>query len=345
MKGGLAFIFLTFNYVNFFAAPSITGFSMTPPSCYGLSNGTATVLITGGTGPFSFSWTGTSQTTQTVTSLSAGAHTVTVTDNFDMTTVTGSMYMNQPSVLNGFTNNGDSICLGTSTTLYAAGSGGTPPYNYNWSPSVGIGGGPFAVTPSVTGMNYYTVNITDANGCIAAPLTIEVFVYPTVISVITSASPSSCSTCPDGSASVSGTGGTGGPYTYDWSPLSCTTPVCTGLLPGNYDVCVYDECNNYSCETATVGVATSVYEFEDEESLITVWPNPFSEIVSFTFTRELHETYSFEMTDVSGKKVRAIDGISEKQFTISKNELQNGIYFYKIYSSKTVVGIGKLIIK
>ena len=79
---------------------------------------------------------------------------------------------------------------------------------------------------------------------------------------------------------------------------------------------------------------------------VKVYPNPFSESTTFVIQSDkLNETYSFEMTDVLGKTVRSVNGITEKQFGISRAGLQNGIYFYKIYSASGLTGMGKVVIK
>jgi uncharacterized repeat protein (TIGR01451 family) len=76
-----------------------------------------------------------------------------------------------------------------------------------------------------------------------------------------------------------------------------------------------------------------------------VFPNPFSESTTFVIQSDkLNETYFFEMTDVLGKKVKQT-ATMEKQFKISREGLQNGMYFYNITDSKGVVGKGKVIIK
>jgi uncharacterized repeat protein (TIGR01451 family) len=96
----------------------------------------------------------------------------------------------------------------------------------------------------------------------------------------------------------------------------------------------------------TYVLATNIEEQINENAMIKVYPNPFSESTTFVIqTDKLNETYSFELTDVLGKKVRSVNNISDKQFTVSRNGLQNGIYFYNITNSEGIVGIGKLIIK
>ncbi|MCE9540586.1 MAG: T9SS type A sorting domain-containing protein [Bacteroidetes bacterium] len=58
-----------------------------------------------------------------------------------------------------------------------------------------------------------------------------------------------------------------------------------------------------------------------------------------------NEIYSFEMFDVLGKNVKSLKGISTKEFQISRNGLENGVYFYKINSAENTIAIGKLIVQ
>ena len=69
-------------------------------SCFGGSNGIATVSATGGTSPYSYSWnTSPVQTTATATSLSASNYIATVTDALGCTD-TANITITQPTVLN-----------------------------------------------------------------------------------------------------------------------------------------------------------------------------------------------------------------------------------------------------
>ncbi len=52
----------------------------TTPACIGVSNGTATAVVTGGSAPFSYDWSN-GQTSATITNLSNATYTVTVEDN------------------------------------------------------------------------------------------------------------------------------------------------------------------------------------------------------------------------------------------------------------------------
>jgi hypothetical protein len=99
-----------------------------------------------------------------------------------------------------------------------------------------------------------------------------------------------------------------------------------------------------TCQNSTISFSTGINDTDNSDD-ISVSPNPFNDVTTFEIHSNKNETYSFELTDVLGKNVRSITGISEKQFQFSRNGLENGIYFYKIYSSESVIGVGKLIIE
>ena len=95
------------------------------------ANGSAMVVTTGGTSPYSYEWSN-GATTETAFGLASGSYIVTVTDAVGCTTLFNA---NVPS-------NGDApICgirisdasCGESTgSVQAEVSGGTPPYQYIW---------------------------------------------------------------------------------------------------------------------------------------------------------------------------------------------------------------------
>lgn len=121
--------------------------------------GLASVTASGGTGPYTYTWSNGS-TTQVATGLSAGTYTVLITD-INGCTQTVSTTVSQfasPSVSAGLN---VTITQGSSTVLN--GSGGV---TYTWSPSSGLSctncQNPIA-SPSVT--TTYTLIVTDNNGC------------------------------------------------------------------------------------------------------------------------------------------------------------------------------------
>jgi hypothetical protein len=112
-------------------------------------------------------------------------------------------------------------------------SSGTPPYSYNWSPSS-------ATTATVSSLcaGSYTVTVTDANGLTATSIT--TITQPSPLTASTGSQDATCSSCSDGSAWVTASGGTG-TYTYEWntSPIQ-TGATATGLAVGCYSTTVTD---------------------------------------------------------------------------------------------------------
>ncbi|MCW3103599.1 MAG: hypothetical protein JWO09_2039 [Bacteroidetes bacterium] len=78
---------------------------------------------------------------------------------------------------------------------------------------------------------------------------------------------------------------------------------------------------------------------------VSVYPNPFSDNTTFMInTDKSGEVYSFELSDVLGKSVKSMK-TTDRQFSVSREGLQNGMYFYSITTADGLVGIGKVIIK
>ncbi len=142
--------------------PVISSVTSTPPSCLGASDGTATVVATGGTGTLTYVWSNT-QTTSTITGLAAGNFIVTVSDasgckdTGNVTVAAGpacctlnlSASATQPTC--GQSNGSISISATPAAT-----------YSYTWS-----GGLPATATQSnlPSGQYFVTVSNTAISGC------------------------------------------------------------------------------------------------------------------------------------------------------------------------------------
>src|SRR5205807_371901 len=110
-------------------AANVTG---TNVSCNGGTNGTAASSPSGGTSPYTYSWSN-GATTASLSGLSAGSYSVTVTDAHSCV-ATGSYTVTQPAVLAANVTGTNVSCNGgTNGTAASAPSGGTSPYTYSWS--------------------------------------------------------------------------------------------------------------------------------------------------------------------------------------------------------------------
>jgi hypothetical protein len=202
-------------------------------SCAGGGDGSATVVVSGGTMPYSYLWN-TGSTDQTVAGLVSGSYSVVVRDANGCELTSNTIVIGEPvdGVQVSITIDGEPSCAGDiDGSLTASASGGTAGYSYVWSTG--------ATGASVGGLSAgtYSVTATDANGCEAVATVI--LTDPTGISAsISSWTDLGCNGDSDGTATVSATGGTT-PYSYLWSNGQ-TLATATGMSVGSYDVTVSD---------------------------------------------------------------------------------------------------------
>ena len=208
--------------------------SVTNISCNSLTNGSASVVPTGGSGPFTYLWSPTGGNAATASNLSIGNYTVTVTAANSCPT-TASVNITQPTALVATNSQLNVICNGgNSGTGTVNISGGTGPYTYLWSPTGGN-----ASTATGLSAGNYTCTSTDANGCqITQSFTIT---QSTALNSTTSIFPTTCGNA-NGAATVNVLGGQG-PYSYSWAPTGGNAASANNLTAGTY-TCTITDANN-----------------------------------------------------------------------------------------------------
>ncbi|WP_367388523.1 SdrD B-like domain-containing protein [Lewinella sp. LCG006] len=203
-------------------APTIT--------CGGTATGTATAIVTGGTGMYTYLWSD-GQTTQAAVNLAAGTYSVTVTDANGCSAVVSAIVVNELPAINIDFNVTNLECTTAPVgAITASATNGTAPYTFSWSN--GQSG------PTITNLTagVYTVTVTDASGC-QAVRSAEI----TQTAGFTAGAPGTMVTCfgaNDGTANVVTNGGQA-PFAYNWSNGGITQMI-TGLAPGTYSVTVID---------------------------------------------------------------------------------------------------------
>ncbi|HTL80480.1 MAG TPA: T9SS type A sorting domain-containing protein, partial [Bacteroidia bacterium] len=239
---------------NYSCASSLSASgSQTNLTCNSVCNGSATVTASGGTTPYTYSWSPSGGSAATASSLCAGNYTCTVTDNASAT-VTVTFNITQPSAITLTASSQTNIsCNGGSNGAASvnAATGGTGSFTYNWTPGNPTGDG----TTSVTGLSVgtYTCTATDANGC-SQTRTFSI-TQPSAITTSGSSTPSSCSGS-TGTATTTASGGAGS-FTYSWAPSGGTAATATNLAAGSYTCTVTDANNCTATQTVTVGTTSS----------------------------------------------------------------------------------------
>jgi gliding motility-associated-like protein len=217
--------------VNSIGGPDITLTSQTNDLCNGGNTGTAITNTTGGTVPYTYTWTG-GQATANANGLTAGNYTVTVKDNNGCSSSV-EVTITQPTALGTTTSFTHASCNLSNGSASVTVTGGTAPYTYLWEPSAQI-------TPTAAGISAgsYTVGIEDNNGCpIAAVVDVTQPSAPVVsIGAITNVS---CFGEDNGSIETNVVGGTA-PYGYAWAPSGGNGATGTGFAVGCYTVTAHD---------------------------------------------------------------------------------------------------------
>lgn len=137
-----------------------------PLDCTITNNGAINLIVSGGTPPFTYSWSN-GATTEDLNNLVAGNYSVTVTDANNCS-VTGQYSLTRPAPIQiNVTTQTDFDCAAHEVTqsFVAQASGGVPPYQYQWSSGNVTGVNGEIMSSDVNGTVILTV--TDGVGCTA----------------------------------------------------------------------------------------------------------------------------------------------------------------------------------
>jgi gliding motility-associated-like protein len=213
---------------------TVDSLNLTPISCFGLEEGTATVWISGGTPPYSYEWnTIPTQTTATASSLSAGSYSVTITDAHNFQTIAFANLI-QPDSIVLIATPIHATCGIHNGAIITTVSGGTLPYSFLWNDGIAD------QNRSNLAKGIYHLLLTDANGC-SDTIDILVDSLSVLRATLSNISQDSCGLSA-GSLSVAVAGGRA-PYSYQWSTGATNTSSISELAAGYYSVSVTDADN------------------------------------------------------------------------------------------------------
>ena len=267
------------NYIACTTSGSFSGTGLTAISatethinvaCNGGATGSIDLTPSGGTAPYSYTWTASNggaipagqANSQDLTGLVAGTYSVVVSDASGATTVctaTKQVVITEPNALSCVAVQTRAVSCngGADGEAVVTPSGGTAPYTFSLggqTNNTGVFGG-LAAGP-------YTSTVTDANGC---QTTCQVIIGEPDILIATPFSIDASCAGNDGSASVTISGGSGS-YSVVWTKVGAPSfnmvgPSISGLSAGTYTFVVEDANGCRATANLTLGAATCGHIF------------------------------------------------------------------------------------
>jgi hypothetical protein len=229
-----------------YTGPVVTA-SSTPVNCQ--NNGTATASVSGGTSPYTYSWSPSGGNAATASNLPAGSYVVSVTDATGCT-VSASVTVVNVSNLAVVVSVVPDSCPSPSGAATAAVTGGQPPYSYTWMPGN-------LTTSTISGVpsGTYTLTITDGAGCVINTNVVIPYNNSSSQVSVTGGGTIGCGAFVQLNASVPS-----GNATYSWSPSTylsannIANPYCNPFSSITYTVTAVSACGT---STAVVTVQVS----------------------------------------------------------------------------------------
>lgn len=243
---------LTVNSVA--GAPVITILTEVDVTCFGDTDGSASIQVSGGSSPYTYTWSPSGGSGDVASGLAAGSYTVTVTDNIGCSSVETIVIGTPGLLVVGGVETNVSCTSSTAGSIATNVTGGSGSYTYLWTPDG-------ETSTSLTGLSAgsYGITVTDANGCTAN----ESYTIVTNGSLLVSVTPIYSEIDAGESVELTATGGTN----YSWTPsigLSCDTCNVTTASPTTtttYIVTVSDDNGCFGQDTAIVKVNIMCGEF------------------------------------------------------------------------------------
>lgn len=143
--------------ITIHGVPSISNEVITDVSCSGTCDGEIDITVTGGTPPYTFSWTG-GPSQEDITNQCAGNRSVIITDANNCSFNSTTYIIGSPTPISASGNVTDET-NGMDGAVDITVTGGNPPYTYSWNSG--------ETTEDISSLTAgtYIITVTDANGC------------------------------------------------------------------------------------------------------------------------------------------------------------------------------------
>ena len=82
-----------------------------------------------------------------------------------------------------------------------------------------------------------------------------------------------------------------------------------------------------------------------EAKNIEVYPNPFSKTTIVKFSNPSSDSFTFRIFDCSGKLIKTVNNLGSDCFLIDRENLHNGVYYFRLFNADLAHYTGKLLIQ
>jgi len=220
---------------------------------------------TGGTPPYTYSWTPTTGLNNpniaqpTASPTVTTTYTLSVRDSVGVDTRTDTVTVTV--TVRADAGPDKTIASGGSCVLEGSAAGGTPPYTYSWTPTTGLSNPNIAQpTASPAATTTYTLTVTDS----LSQVSTDTVLVTVASAVVANAGPDK-TIASGGSATLEGSASGGvGPYTYSWTPTTglsdpnIAQPTASPTVTTTYTLTVTDDLGQTADGSMTVTVASAV---------------------------------------------------------------------------------------
>ncbi|MEZ7497156.1 PKD domain-containing protein [Flavobacterium sp. Arc3] len=289
-------------------------------SCFGGNDGSATVSVSGGTSPYSYSWnTSPIQTLSTATGLKAGIYNVTVTDA-NGCGISSPITITEPAGMSAIiTAQTDVFCSGNSTgSATVTANGGTSPFTYSWN-TTPIQTSNVAINLAI---GTYTVTVTDSKACSTS--TQAIITEPNgIVTAIASQTNVDCFGNNTGAVSVLASGGTG-TLTYSWDTVPVQTSLnATGLIAGTYHLTVTDANNCAKVQTVNITQPDDIVITTDLEKDISCFNDANGEIKITISGGTLNYKFTWTKNGTPYATTKDLSNLSPGVYVVSVSDANN----------------------
>jgi gliding motility-associated-like protein len=298
--------------------------TITPTHINNGNDGAINITVTGGTGGYSFVWTGPAgfngSNQPNLSGLNfPGQYCVTVTDNSGCT---ASRCVQLDERLRfGNVVIGRSCAGASSGSIQVSVLGGVGPYNYNWNP-----GGQAGSNRTNLAAGTYNVTVTDqVGGVLAGSFVVENF--PTAVVSGTVVNASGNITDANGSVTLNISGGTPG-YTINWAPGGTTGLVLSNVVTGQYCATVTDMAGCSVVQCFTVGFNPGPLAIVNTQTTPVTCPGDQNGALNITLNGGL-PPFTFAFSDGFNQTINGV--------TLNRSNLPAGALTYTVTDAQGTV--------